>query len=371
MSHAYETDNRGPVIVVDRKGKVVVRSPEYWGEEGLAWSSDGAAVLFAASDGGSDYVVRALTMDGKVREVLADPSGIIVHDTHPGGRLLVSGQNERALIVARFPGSAVERELTWLEMSFFPVMSADGRKVLFSDQSQQAGPNYSVYMRAADDLPPVRLGEGFPVDFSPNGASVLAVVPSKPPRLMIYPTGAGAPRDVSAAGFESYDFFSTRFARKGLDVMFCGSETGKPSRCYVRDLAGGDARALTPEGTDRGVISPDGRTVLARGNDGRYQIYPADGGQPTPVAGLEAFDIIVGFRADGRSLLVYRPLEMPIRIESLDLATGRRTRVRDLAPVDRTGAVASYGLDFSADENAYVYCLDRSLGALYSVMGVR
>ena len=250
-------------------------------------------------------------------------------------------------------------------------MSPNGKAVLFSDQSSQAGANYAVYMRTADGAPPVRLGEGFPVDFSPDGASALAVLPSDPPRLVIYPTGAGVVRDVVTAKVDSYDYASTRFAENGRSVVYCGGKAGQASRCYLHDLASGTEHAVTPEGTDRGMISPDGRTVVARGTDGRYRRYPSDGSASQPVAGLDAFDDILSFRPDGRTLLVYRPRDVPSRVESVDLATGQRALVRELAPADRVGAVGFYGCDLADDEKSYVYCLDRSLSALYAVTGVR
>jgi hypothetical protein len=296
---------------------------------------------------------------------------MILHDAAASGRLLVSGNSERSTIFALFAGAAVEREFRWLELSFFAIISPDGRSLLYSDQSQLGGPNYSVYLQASDGSPPVRLGDGWPVDFAQDGASVLAFVPSEPPRVVIYPTGAGAPRDVSPPGFVSYDPNALRFSPDGKGVVYCGSEAGKPSRCYLRNLAEGSARAVTPEGTDRAVMAPDGRTVVARGADGRYQRYPLDGSPPTPVSGLEGVDVIISFRADGRSLLVYRPWEMPVRVFIFDLATGRKTLFRELAPADRIGAIVFYGVDFSADEKSYVYSLDRALGALYLVEGAR
>jgi len=79
------------------------------------------------------------------------------------------------------------------------------------------------------------------------------------------------------------------------------------------------------------VDSPDGREVIARGPDGHYQRYALDGGSAAPVPGLQSADIIVSFRPDGRSMLVYQPWEMPGRVESVDLTTGQRTLVRELA----------------------------------------
>jgi Tol biopolymer transport system component len=371
MSHAFEWDDRGPVLVVDRAGAVVTKTPEYWGEQGLTWSADGETVFFGAADSGSGLTIRALAMDGTVRNALTDPTGLVVFDTTPDRRLLVSTHVARLAVVALFPGAPAEREVPWLDTSVSPVLSRDGRSLLFTDVSQMAGPNYSVYFQGADGAPPIRLGEGTGASFSPDGSSVLVVVMADPPRLMIYPTGAGEPRDISAGGFVSYDTFSARFLSDGRGVAFCGTETGKASRCYLRNLAGGAARAVTPEGTDRGRLSPDGRTFVARGADGRYQLYPLDGSAPLPVPGLDDRDFIIAWRPDGRSLLVCRPMEMPTRVERVDLSTGRRTPFRDLVPVDRAGAVRFDGVSFSADEKAYAYSVSRLVGALYAVEGVR
>jgi eukaryotic-like serine/threonine-protein kinase len=371
MSHAFEGDDRGSVVIVDRAGKEVAKSPEYSGEGGVTWAADGATVLFAATDPRAYFAVRALAMDGTVRYALTDPTGLIVHDRAHDGRLLVSTYMHRLDIVALFPGAPAERTVPWLEMSVLPVLSRDGRSLLFTDVSQMAGPNYSAYVRAADGSPPVRLGEGAPVDFSPDAASVLVIVPANPPRLMVYPAGAGEPRDISAEGLVSYDLLSARFYQDGRGVSFCGAETGKASRCYVRDVSGGPVRAVTPDGTDRGVLSPDGKSIVARGADGRYQRYPLDGGAPSAVSGLDNRDDIISWRRDGRSLLVYRPREVPACVDRLELSTGQRTLFRELAPVDRAGAVRFEGVSFSADEKSYAYTVSRFVGALYAVEGVR
>ena len=72
-----------------------------------------------------------------------------------------------------------------------------------------------------------------------------------------------------------------------------------------------------------------------------------------------------------RSLLVYREMEISTRVERLDLTTGQKTPFRNLAPVDRAGAVRFDGVSFSADEKSYAYTVSRFVGALYTVEGVR
>ena len=374
MPHEFAEDNRGRVVVIDRSGTVVTTSPEYWGEEGLAWSADGDSVYFSASDEGPDYRILALAMNGAVRDLLVAPTGLIVHDRAPDGRLLVSTHLERGAIMALLPGDATERDMPWLDQSVEPTLSRDGRSLIFGDQSRLSGKLYSVLFRAADGSPPVRLGDGNGSDLSPDGASVLAVVMDDPPRLMIYPIGAGETRDISAAGFVAYEYETARFIRDGRSVAYCGNAPGKASRCYVRDLADGAARAVTPEGTREGRISPDGTSIVARGTDGLYRRFAlgSDGaGEGQLIPGLDESDEVLGWRANGRSLHVFRSSEVPVRVEALDLATGRKTLLRELAPDNRVGVTEISAVSFSDDESAYAYDVQQVVGTLYAVEGLK
>ena len=372
MRHAFDLDNRGSVVIVNRAGAVVATSPGYWGLEGQAWSAEGRSVYFSALDVDHepDYAVRELGLDGAIRTILAAPTGLILHDAAPDGRLLVSTHLERGDVVAFFPGTPSERDLSWLDSSYQPVMSRDGRSLLFGDSSELSGNLYSIFYRASADSPPVRLGEGTGTDLSPDGTLVVAIVMSAPPRLMIYPTGAGEARDISAANLVAYEL-SAHFFRNGASVAYCGTEAGKTSRCWALDLAGGPARAVTPEGTSGGRMSPDGTAVVARRADGRYERFPLPGGEGTPVPGLEPGDAVLGWSADGRSLVVYRPADIPARVDRLDLATGTRTLLKELAPTDRAGVVHISAISFSADGSAYAYAVTRIVGTLYAVEGVR
>ena len=112
MPHEFSNDNRGRVVVADRSGNVVAKSPEYWGEEGLAWSADGEKVLYSASGEGSDAAILELALDGSVRTVLAAPVATILHDVSADGRLLVSTELRRTSITARFAGAAASRDIS-------------------------------------------------------------------------------------------------------------------------------------------------------------------------------------------------------------------------------------------------------------------
>jgi sugar lactone lactonase YvrE len=372
MSHAYVLDNRGEVVVIDRNGSTLTKTIEYWGVEGLAWSADGTAVLFSASArDGEIYTVRQLSLNGSVREVLTDHTGIQIVDMDKSGRMLATDYHMSASVFARFAGAEAEREFTWLGKSFLPVMSRDGRTLVYCDQSRLAGTYYSVCLQPADGSPPVRLGDGLAVDLSPDGASVLALVQSDPPRMMIYPIGAGTSRDISDPEFVAYDFTAMRYLVDGRGVLYSGTRKDQASRAYLLDLASGAVRAVTPDGTSRAIASPDGKDVIARTADGSFQRYPLDGSAPSPVPGLDRDDFILRFRSDGRSLVAMRPLDVPGRIESVDLATGGRTLLREIAPDNMLGAIGLVGVDLSEDEKSYAYSIARSWGELFTVEGVR
>ena len=271
--------------------------------------------------------------------------------------------------MALAPGSRAEQDLSWLDNSNSAVLSADGRTLLFSDGSSVAGFNYALCLSKTDGSPVVRLGDGTAQGLSPDGRWALSIVPTSPMRLTLYPTGAGEPKSLENGSIQTYD--SAAFFPDGKRILACGSESGQAERCYVQELAGGTPRAVTPTGTSQGLISPDGKTILARGGDGNFLIYPTDGGEPRPLSGATREDEVVHWSSDGQSVLIHRTGEVPARIERLNLFTGKRTPVVQLSPPSRAGAVNVRYIAFSQDERSYAYTFDRVLCRLSSVAGVK
>ncbi len=369
MPHALSGDNRGPVVVIDLEGREIARSPEYWGIEGMAWAASGRQIVYSGSISGGRAELHSLSLDGSVDEVLADSASLVLHDRTPDGRLLASTDDRQVVLVARFSGEAAEREVASFRSSYSRVMSADGRTLLFDDESEMGGQNYAAFLQDADRSAPVRLGEGSPLALSPDGRTALAYVPSEPPRLMLYPTGAGDPRDISVEGFSAYN--SGSFLPDGQSLLFCGTDGERNRRCFLRELGSANLSPMTPAGTDLGVLFPDGRAVLARRQDGRWVRYPLAGGVETEIAWIDAGEEVVRIAADGRSLLVYRPSQMPSAIERVDLASGARSVLRELAPPDRAGATRFWFAVVSASESAHAYTFERNLNVLFAIDGAR
>jgi Tol biopolymer transport system component len=372
FEHPTQGDDRGSVILVDRAGKRTLLSGDYEREEGLSWSRTGDEVLFTASTTGSVTTLYGVDLSGHRRVALASPGGLTMHDVSRTGRWLVTRDDYRVEISVLAPGASAERDLSWLDWSGFPFLSRDGHMLLFNDESPAAGPNYRVCLRTTDGGPVVTLGEGLGYGFSPDGKWVLATIDT-PPQLVIYPTGPGETRRLPRGDLEAYHWAS--WFPDGKNVLVSGNEASKASRCYAQDVSGGLPRPVTPEGTTFGMVSPDGLQILYWTPAGPYFVEPAGGGTAQPVPGLTtalgSTNQVIRWSADGRALYLFQGANLPFRIERLDLASGRRVLVHEVAPADRAGVLQGGVAALTDDATSYAYGYIRMPSQLFVVEGAR
>jgi eukaryotic-like serine/threonine-protein kinase len=364
FEHPRKWDDRGSVNTVDLAGNNTVLSDGYWSARGLSWTPDGQEILFSASQSGGSYTVYGVTMAGKRRIAYQPPGGFTIQDVARDGRWLASRLDYHYAAMVHTAGTNGDQDLSWLNTSHARALSQDGHLLLFSETT--LGTNYAVCLRKIDGSPVLRLGEGWPADLSLDGKWVLAVVQSLPPRLLIYPTGAGETRQLERGTIEHYA--TAQWFRDGKRVLISGNEPGKGTRFYVQELDG-TPNPVTPEGTRDGLISADGKLVLARGADGKYSIYPIAGGppdeKPRPVPGLNEADVLAQWSTDGKSVLAYRRAEIPYRLERVDLATGTRTLFKELAPADRTGLLSMREIFVTDDLRSYAYTAYYQVSSLF------
>jgi len=369
FEHPAKWDDRGGVAVVDLQGKKTVLADGFWGEEGLAWSSDGREVVFSAGNAYSAFSVLAVTLSGRRRTALESAGGLTIHDVRPDGRWLATRDDFLQGMPVLLAAQTTERDLSWLDLSDRPMLSADGKTIVFTEQSGSLGANYAVCLRRTDGSPVTRLGEGTPTDLSPDGKWALAIVPTSPQQLMLYPTGAGEARRLDRGGIESYG--SAVFFPDGRSVLVCGHEPGHAPRCYVQEIVGGKPRAVTPEGTARGILSPDARQILVKASGGGLVLYPAGGGEGRPVPGTTPDEHAIRWSREGGSLLVSRESDVPLRIERIALPGGRRDSVRTVGPTDLGGVTSVSSPFFAEDEKSYAYVFSRTISHLFLVEGAR
>jgi Tol biopolymer transport system component len=378
FEHPLKWDDRGSVNIIDLGGNNLVLSEGYWSERGLAWSPKGDEVIFSASQSGGSFTVYSVSLSGRRRIAYQSPGGLTIQDVAADGRWLATRVDYRYAAMVHTSsvhsssnadargGNAsqgADRDLSWLNTSHVRVLSQDGSTLLFAETG--VGTNYAVCLRKTDGSPVVRLGEGWPTDRSSDGKSVLAIVQSRPPQLVIYSTGAGETRQLELGPMEHY--VTAQWLRDGKSILINGNEPGKGTRYYVQDIADKTsvARAVTPERTRDGRLSPDGKLILARGAEGKYSLYPIAGGDAQPVPQLAEEDIVAQWSPDGRSVLVYRRAQIPCRLEWVDLATGRRTLFKEFAPADRTGLLSMREIFVTDDLRSYAYTAYYQVSSLF------
>jgi hypothetical protein len=359
IDHPQQGDNTGNLKVVDTSGKVRLTGP--FTIAGVAWSPRGDEVWTSAFEG-----VTATSLSGKNRLVWLAPGGS-VQDIGRGGRVICAVNSSRREIVGLAAGDPRERNLTWLNWSFPIDISADGKTVLFNEQQIQP---MGAYLRKLDGSPAVRIGDGVVFGLSPDGRWALSSRDLASGQFTLLPTGAGEPKELPKNGINCQ---SAAWFADGRRILLSGSEKGHGSRLFVQDLSGGSPRAITPEGISFifPAVAPDGKSVVARGPDRRIAIYPIEPGEPRAVPGLEPEDVPLRWTADGGSIFVYRPTAPPLRVETVDVRTGRRTLWKQIQPPDPSGVEQVGPIQIAPDEKSYVYSYRRTLDDLYLATGLK
>jgi serine/threonine protein kinase/Tol biopolymer transport system component len=374
MDHQDRFDDRGWVKVVDRSGKLTTLAGEFWGEQGLVWSRDGSTVFFAANDrqisdgadaGAISYQIRsvALGKPGESVSALTSPGDFMIHDIAPNGDWLTTRDDTQLGVGAHLAGETTDRDLSWLHQNWRPSLSKDGTRLLFCDGT--VGGNYGVVWRGTDRSPIVRLGEGNTLDWSPDEAWVLAQIYS-PPRLVLYPMGAGEPVSLKRGVIDQYQ--GALWFPDGKSLLVRGSEASKPLRAYRQEIPDGEPTPLLDEGVYAEAITPDGRTILGR-SDAWYW-FPVGGGSARPALGMTAADTpgcVVGWADDGRSFYVRRGVEIPTRIERIDVTSGRRELLKEITPANLVGLLNFDPVSVSHQGAQYGFRYRKRLSTMFVV----
>ncbi len=369
-------DDRGDVAIIGRDGKKRTLSTGWESARGLAWSPAGDEIWFTASDTGGSHRLLAVSLAGVLRAISSAPGDLRVLDISKEGRVLVEHARLQTGVLGVAAGETTEREISHLDWGRAPILSADGKTVVFTEEGEGGGKGYSIFLRKMDGSAPVRLGEGEGLALSPDGKWVLAaLIRLTPVELALLPTGAGEARRLKTPGVVPDAVTAASFTPDGRRILFAGQASGRSKRIYVQDLEGGAPRPVTPEGVIGKALSPDGRTFVGRGDT--LELYPVDGGAPRPVPGQERGDRAIQWSSDGRSLFILPPrlTEQPgasgmmSRVFRVDLETGRRELFREFRPADPSG-MSGFGLtDMTPDGKTFVFTYQRSISDLYVAEG--
>lgn len=365
-------DDEGSVAVIaadgSDNGKDKKLSSGWEAIEGIGWSPSGDEIWFCSSNTGSALNPQAVTLSGKQRTITNVPGGVWLEDVHNGAVLTVT-LRETIGIRGMAPGAKEERELGWFGWSIVHGISRDGHKIVFEEEGNGGGANYTVFLRDTDGSPPAKIGEGQPLDISPDAKWVITR-PAKGGPLSILPTGAGEPRQLT---HDNISYSGAHFFSDGKHLLVRGIEAGHGARDYVIDVSSGDSKPVTPEGISGIEISPDGNSAVVRGADGKLGIWPLDGSGLRPIPGLDANFYTTGWSTDG-SAIYLSPSEADQRVAKVykvNPVTGKMDFWRNFG-ADAGAGITNIGAPrFSADGSAYAYVYVRILSEAYVVTGLK
>jgi Tol biopolymer transport system component len=362
-------EGRHVIGVADLSGKITMLCDGLDIVTSIAWHPGTGEIWFSGRERNSRFGVieiQAVSLSGKRRVVARAPTLLVVEDIAHDGGVLLRSDDWPTTMRCLPPGATAEVDLSWLDFSVGADLSSDGRDLLFTEGGAGEGASGGVYLRKTDgSAPPVRLGDGENArGLSPDRKWVVQVWPD---RLALLPVGPGETRTIRDEGLE---YRAAAWFPDGQRLLVQARTGGKSSRMYVRDLAGGPPRPLAKDGFRFDVLSPDGTFVVAEDADGKKHLIPIAGGEPRALPGVEPNDYILNIDPTGRGLFAARS-GLPLRIERIDLASGKRALWKEIALSDPTGVDDVQTAQLTPDGACYCYTIMRSLSRLYYVEGLR
>jgi WD40 repeat protein len=361
-------DDEGSLAVIDLDGHEKKLASGFVSIEGIVWSSAGDELWYTGTRIGSAENLRGVTLAGKERTITNVPGGMWLQDARDGLMLMVTHQI-RIGIRGTQPGGKEEHELGWLGWSVLRDMSRDGKKVLFEEDGDGGGPKYTVFVRDTDGSPPVRIGNGTGSAISPDNKWVITR-PAKEGALFVVPTGAGETRQLTHDNI-SYD--SVRYLPDGKQLLASGIEAGHGVRDYLIDLSNGYAKPITPEGVAGTTLSPDGRRTAVLGPDGKWGIWPLDGGGLRPIPQLDSKYAVTGWTPDGTSVYVVSNhlRDRTAKVYRVSVDTGKMELWKTFGESITVGVMQVSGPNLSSDGTAYAYVYGQALSQAYVVKGLK
>jgi hypothetical protein len=218
----------------------------------------------------------------------------------------------------------------------------------------------------------VKLGEGAALSLSADTQWALSGMSAPNPSLVLLPTGAGQSRRLEVPGVTPSQ--SAAFLPDNKSILLAGNAPSRGVRLFLQSIDGGTPRPVTVEGIDTAfpgfAVSPDGKLVAAIGPDHKGVLFPIDGSPARPIAGLVNGEFPLRFSQDGKSLFVWKR-DLPARVYTVGLETGRHELWKELMPLDPSGVERISNVVVTPDGKSYAYTYSRLLSDLFVVEGLK
>ena len=368
--HPVWADDRGDLTVVDRAGKKTTLARDFASIRGVAWAPGGREVWYTGVPGDEGQDLGACDLEGRCRILWTSVTPIELFDIAADGRALIGSHRSERSVDALLSGWSQPRALIVpAEASLSRSISDDGR---FAAVASHATKAYEGFVVRADPPGAIRLGTGDAIQISPDGTRVV-VVSADAKVFSVAPVGMGATRVIPNPEGLSYEGLPS-WLRDGKRIVTVARRGDEPALAWVIDVTTGESRSFGRPGIQSEFfgcppVSPDGRFVVLQDATGTPMRWPVDGGEPLPIPGWVDGEQPLAFTQDGAGLFVSRA-GIPVEIERLDLADGKRIPWKTVAPSDAAG-LRIVAPTITPDGKHWALSTSKLLTDLFVVKGLR
>jgi eukaryotic-like serine/threonine-protein kinase len=332
--------------------------------QGLAWTPDGAGLVFSSDRGGGDSTLWRVPAAGGTPVAVAG-AGENIYDisiARQGDRLAYAQLSlDFNIYRVELTGQPGGRRGAGAHVSFIsstrleetPQFSPDGRRVAFT--SNRSGSD-ELWVCDAEGKNPAQLTNfGGPhthaPGWSPDGRLIaFASLASGNGDIYVVGADGGSPRRLTS---DPSVELGPRWSRDGRWIYFSSDRTGR-IEVWKMPAAGGAAVQLTRGSGQNPAESPDGRTVYylrGQGESGLWQVS-TEGGEETQV--FEARVSPWNWAAVGRGIYFLTPqARTQYALEFFDFATRQTTQVATLERPSVMSFISA--LTVSPDERWVLY----------------
>jgi Tol biopolymer transport system component len=343
---------------------------------GLDWNRRTGEIWFTASSNTLySSTLWAVGLSGKPRVLYVLPDSFVLQSIgEEGNRFLLLASERGISLMLRRSGGAVE-DLSWLGWTLAADVSPDQRTLLFYDggaNQRTAG----IWIRPLEGGDAVRVGDGEPGRFSPDGRWIIAASrpPSTPAQLLLYPVGTGSPRELThSEASHSHPSFA------GPErILFVRTEHGA-SAVWTMLIDGTEARRIGAPGCDMPTANPAGTVFLCRGGNQRntiflYSLEPSFGPRvsrlPRKLYELARSGLIVYARWNSRGDRIF-VVPDDGRVITLDADSGSVLAEERVSLQTLGSALTIYAAAFTPEGTIQAYSIDRLSSGLYLSSGIR
>jgi DNA-binding winged helix-turn-helix (wHTH) protein/WD40 repeat protein len=365
LEHPVRDDDGGHVRVVDKDGNTRKLTDDFNSVMGLSWSPSGREVLFTASRAAVARSLYAVSTGGVLHRLSNAPPSLRLFDIAPDGRALVTVDDFRGLMLAQFPGTGIETDVSQFDQPNPAAMSADGSRVLFTEAGDAGGQHYKTMLLDGSKHSSRIVGSGRAMSLSSDAQYALLLDRQDDTFLTLVSLRDGSSRRISGSGLH-YQW--GRFL--GSDILAGAAYSGGPLMLFRESVEGESGGPIALAGLpyiDYVAVAPDGCKAIGRSGPDFLLLNVCD--KEVRALPIAETAVPAGWSRDSDSFAFAMVSKTAIKLMKFYIRTSSVLEWKQLQIPEPTSSSELTGITAAPDTGAYVYSVEQQLSRLYFVDG--